>query len=97
MREQIIKQIINEEKNAVILAAGIGMRMVPINTMFTKGILEDNGEPIIERLICQLQNAGVEDIYIVVGFMKESYDYLIDKYNVKLIVNTEYMEKNNLY
>ena len=94
MREQIIKQIINEEKNAVILAAGIGMRMVPINTMFTKGILEDNGEPIIERLICQLQNAGVEDIYIVVGFMKESYDYLIDKYNVKLIVN---MEKNNLY
>ena len=83
--------------NAVILAAGFGMRMVPINTMYTKGMLEVKGEPLAERLICQLNEAGIKDISIVVGFMKESYDYLIDKYGVKLIVNPEYMEKNNLY
>ena len=53
--------------NAVILAAGFGMRMVPINTMYTKGMLEVKGEPLAERLICQLNEAGIKDISIVVG------------------------------
>ena len=61
----------NVEKNAVILAAGFGMRMVPINTMYTKGMLMVNGEPLVERLICQLREAGISKINIVVGFMKE--------------------------
>ena len=34
-------------KNAVILAAGYGMRMVPINTETPKGLLEVNGEVLI--------------------------------------------------
>lgn len=84
-------------QNAIILAAGFGMRMVPINTLYTKGMLKVNGEPLVERLICQMQEAGIKDIVIVVGFMKEKYDYLIDKYGVKLIVNPEYTEKNNMY
>ena len=46
-------------KNAVILAAGFGMRMVPINVEVPKGILEVHGEPLIERLIRQLLEAGV--------------------------------------
>lgn len=87
----------NQTKNAIILAAGFGMRMVPINTMYTKGMLKVNGEPLIERLICQLRDADVKDISIVVGFMKEEYEYLIDKYDARLIVNSEYLEKNNLY
>ena len=41
-------------KNAVILAAGFGMRMIPINTETPKGLLEINGEALIERLIKQL-------------------------------------------
>ena len=86
-----------DEKKAVILAAGFGMRMVPINTLYTKGMLKVNGEPLVERLICQLHEAAIKNIKIVVGFMKEEYEYLIDKYNVKLIVNKDYMEKNNLH
>ena len=43
-------------KNAVILAAGFGMRMVPINMEVPKGLLEVNGEPLIERTIKQLMN-----------------------------------------
>ena len=50
-------------------------------------MLKVNGEPLVERLICQLHEAGIRNIKIVVGFMKEEYEYLIDKYNVKLIVN----------
>ena len=73
------------------------MRMVPINTELPKGLLEVNGEALIERIIKQLHEVGIKEIYIVVGFMKEKYEYLIDEYEVKLIVNTEYAAKNNLY
>ena len=88
---------VNRPKQAVILAAGAGMRMVPINLEVSKGMLEVKGEPLIERLIRQLQEVGVKDIAIVVGFMKEQYEYLIDEYDVELIYNPEYSAKNNLY
>ena len=84
-------------RNAVILAAGYGMRMVPINTEEPKGLLEVKGETLIERLIKQLHEVGVQDIKVVVGFMKEHYEFLIDKYNVKLVVNSHYKDWNNIY
>ena len=84
-------------KNAIILAAGFGMRMVPINQECPKALIEIDGQPLIHRLIEQLREAGVEKIYIVVGFMKERFEYLIDEYNVELIVNSEYASKNNLH
>lgn len=84
-------------KNAIILAAGFGMRMVPINTETPKGLLEVNGEPLIERIIKQLHEVGIQEIYVVVGFMKEQFEYLIDEYGVELVVNEEYAAKNNLY
>ena len=84
-------------QRAVILAAGFGMRMVPINTEITKGLLEVNGEPLIERIISQLHEVDVREIYVVVGFMKEQYEYLIDEYGVELVVNPNYATKNNLH
>lgn len=84
-------------KNAVILAAGFGMRMVPINTEIPKGLLEVQGEVLIERLIRQLQAKGIEDITIVVGFLKDKFEYLIDQFGVKLVYNKEYATKNNLH
>lgn len=84
-------------QRAIILAAGFGMRMVPINMEMPKGLLEVNGEPLIERIIKQLHEVGIKEIYIVVGFMKEKYEYLIDEYGVELIVNSEYAAKNNLH
>lgn len=84
-------------ENAIILAAGYGMRMVPINLEVPKGLLQIKGEPLIERIICQLHKVGINKIDIVVGFMKEQYEYLIDKYNINLIFNKEYMTRNNLY
>lgn len=84
-------------KNAIILAAGYGMRMVPINVEVPKGLLEVKGEPLIERIISQLHEIGIYEIYVVVGFMKEQYEYLIDKYDVTLVFNKEYAVKNNLH
>ena len=84
-------------QRAVILAAGFGMRMVPINMEMPKGLLEVNGEPLIERIIKQLHGVGIREIYVVVGFMKEKYEYLIDEYGVELVVNADYAAKNNLH
>ena len=84
-------------KNAIILAAGFGMRMVPINTETPKGLLEIKGERLIERTIRQLHEVGITEIYVVVGFMKEQYEYLIDEYGVDLIVAPDYATKNNLH
>jgi len=83
-------------QNAIILAAGFGMRMVPINLTTPKGLLEVAGEPLIERIIKQLHEVSVTDITVVVGFMKEKFSYLEDKYGVSLVENPGYASKNNL-
>lgn len=87
----------NSPTNAVILAAGVGKRMVPINRDYPKSLLEVNDEPLIERLIKQLKEAGVHHIQVVVGYCKEKFEYLMDKYDVDLVVNNQYLDKNNYF
>ena len=82
---------------AVILAAGFGLRMIPINREVPKALLEVRGEILIERQIRQLKEAGIEDISVVTGFMKERFEYLIDEFGVELIVNPDYISANNLH
>lgn len=81
---------------ALIIAAGFGSRFVPLTFETPKGLLEVFGERMIERQIRQLHEVGIEDITIAVGYLKEKFEYLIDKYNVKLLYNPEYSGKNTL-
>lgn len=83
--------------NAIILAAGKSNRFAPFTYEKPKGLFCVKGEVLIERQIEQLQEAGVYNIYIVVGYMKEKFFYLEQKYGVKLIVNNEFGKKGNLY
>ena len=83
--------------NAIILAAGKSNRFAPFTYEKPKGLFRVKGEILIERQIEQLQQAGVSEIYIVVGYMKEKFFYLEQKYGVKLIVNNEFGKKGNLY
>lgn len=62
--------ISRKPQRAIILAAGFGMRMVPIKLTIPKALLEVNGERLIDRLINQLYEVGVEGIPVVVDFMK---------------------------
>ncbi|WP_367566845.1 phosphotransferase [Lacrimispora sp.] len=81
---------------ALIIAAGFGSRFVPLTFETPKGLLEVIGERMIERQIRQLHEVGITDITIVVGYLKEKFEYLIDKYHVKLLYNPEYSHKNTL-
>lgn len=82
-------------KNAVILAAGMTSDKNPIARNIPKGLFIVKGEVLIERLIKQLKMAGIENIYIVVGFRMEQFFYLEEKYGVKLVPNSTYMSRNN--
>lgn len=81
---------------ALVIAAGFGSRFVPLTYETPKGLLEVFGERMIERQIRQLHEVGIRDITIVVGYLKEKFDYLIDKFGVKLLYNPEYSCKNTL-
>ena len=82
-------------RGAVILAAGLGRRFAPLSFERPKALFRVRGEVLIERLIRQLKEAGVEDIHVVVGPMKESFYYLEDKLGAKLVQTTEYATRNN--
>lgn len=81
-------------KNAIILAAGLSSRFAPISFEKPKGLISVKGEVMVERLIRQLQEAGISEIVVVVGYMMDKFIYLRDKYNVKLVVNNEFATKN---
>lgn len=82
--------------NAVILAAGAATRFIPLSLEQPKGLFEVKGERLIERKIKQLHEAGVQEITVVLGYKKEMFFYLSDKYHVNLIINDEYQSKNNI-
>lgn len=84
-------------KNAIILAAGKSNRFAPFTYEKPKGLFCVKGEVLIERQIEQLLAAGIKEIYIVVGYMKEKFFYLEKKYGVHLVVNNEFGRKGNLY
>lgn len=83
--------------NAVILAAGVGHRMINLTRQLNKTLLPVGGVPIIERSIRLLKEAGIHEIVIVTGHKHELFLPLVEKYNVKLIQNKKYSIYNNLY
>ncbi len=82
-------------KNAVILAAGQTVDTNPIARNIPKGLYQVKGQILIERMIEQLKDVGIEKIYVVVGFQMDQFFYLEEKYGVHLIANTSYLQRNN--
>lgn len=81
--------------NAIVMAAGVSSRFAPISYDLPKGLIKVKGEILIERQIRQLKEAGINDIIIIVGFMKEKFFYLEDMFDVKIVVNEDYYKYNN--
>ncbi len=82
-------------KNAVIMAAGLSSRFAPVSYEKPKGLLSVRGDIMIERHIEQLLEAGIDDIVVVVGYKKEQFFYLEEKYGAKIVVNPEFASRNN--
>ena len=82
-------------ENAVIMAAGMSTRFLPLSYERPKGALKVRGEVLIERQIKQLLDAGISNISVVVGYMKEAFFYLEDMFGVNIIENQEFSTRNN--
>ena len=86
------------KRNAIILAAGKSDSLAPFTYEKPKGLFIVKNEILIERQIEQLIEAGIEEIYVVIGYMKEKFFYLERKYSeVNLLINNTFTKFNNIY
>ena len=84
-------------KRAIFIAAGFGTRLVPITFNTPKPLVRVHGVRIIDRLIDACLEAGINEIYIVRGYLGELFDQLLYKYPmVKFLENPVYNETNNI-
>lgn len=84
-------------KRGIIIAAGFGERMKPVTLKTPKPLIKVNGVRMIDTVIKALYNNGITEIYIVVGYLKEQFEFLEKEYSgVKLIYNPHYDKCNNI-
>ena len=84
-------------KRAIFIAAGFGTRLVPITFNTPKPLIRVHGIRIIDRLIDACLQAGINEIYIVRGYLGELFDQLLYKYPmIKFLENPVYNEANNI-
>ncbi len=66
---------------ALILAAGKGTKLNPFSNTRPIPMISVAGKTLLENSLCQLKNAGITDVYIVVGHHKERVqDFISEKY-----------------
>ena len=84
-------------RRAVFIAAGFGSRMVPITFNTPKPLVRVHGVRIIDRLIDACLNVGIDEIYVVRGYLSELFDQLLYKYPmIRFLENPAYNEANNI-
>ncbi len=83
---------------AVILAAGMGVRLKEFNKGIPKGFIVLDDKPIIENSVDALLACGINDIIIVTGYMDEYYENLRCAYpQIRTVQNEKYSETGTMY
>lgn len=83
-------------KKAVIAAAGFGTRFLPQTKAMPKEMLPLVDKPIIQHIVEELVEAGIEDIVIVTGYHKRSIEDHFDHMSAELRENLRVNKKTDL-
>lgn len=84
-------------RRAVFLAAGFGSRLVPITLNTPKPLVRVHGKRLIDTMLDAVLAAGIQEIYIVRGYLAEQFDQLLYDYPmVKFLENPLYNQSNNI-
>lgn len=84
-------------RRLLVFAAGFGSRLVPITLNTPKPLVRVKGRRIIDTLLDAALSAGIEEIYVVRGYLGEQFDQLLYRYpTIQFIENPAYQEENNI-
>ncbi len=84
-------------KKGLIFAAGKGTRLRPLTLSTPKPLMKIHGTPMIETIITSMIANGVEEIYVILGYKKEKFYYLKDKYSeIKFLENPDFETRNTI-
>jgi choline kinase len=76
---------------AVILAAGLGIRLRSMIDDRPKGLIEIAGEPLVARSVRLLRESGIGGVTIVAGHLAEQYArFCAERAGVELVTNQDY-------
>ena len=78
---------------AIILAAGIGSRLMPLTKDKPKCMVEYKGKQIIDYILESLRKNGITDVVIVKGYKADK----LQKENVKYYINEQFAITNMVY
>lgn len=87
-------------KQVIVMAAGLGSRLKELTKETPKPLIKINEKPILETNIEYMIDAGIDRIVIIVGYLKEKFYYLKEKYQnqveIVFVENEKYADYNTV-